>query len=92
MRSLNQLVVKVANLLEAEGRVVRHHVTKMLQGGVMIAAAATLVVVGLVTITAAVFLGLRSVMPAWLALGLVGLVPLVLGVMGAKMGKDILNR
>jgi cadmium resistance protein CadD (predicted permease) len=92
LRALNQFVVKVANLLEAEGRVVRYHVTQIVQGGVMIIAAGTLVVVGLVTIAAAAFLGLRLVMPAWVALGLVGLVPLVLGVIGAMVGKDMLGR
>lgn len=89
---MSQFVVKVANLLEAEGRIARHHVTRILQAAVVLIAAATLLVVGLVALAAAGFLGLRLLMPAWAALAIIALIPLALGVVGALIGKDIIER
>ncbi len=92
MRALNQFVVKVANLVEAEGRVARVHVVRLVQGGVLFAVAGFLLAVGLLALAAAIYLGLRHVMPAWIALGLVALVPIALGGLGIVVGKGILER
>jgi hypothetical protein len=82
----------VANLAEAEGRVARLHIVRLMQGGVVFAVAGLLLAVGLVALAAAIFLGLRMVMPSWIALGLVALVPIALGGVGVVIGKGILER
>jgi hypothetical protein len=92
LRSVQQFVVKVANLAEAEGRVAKYHIVNVLQATVLLVAAGTLVVVGVTALAAALFLGLNRVMPSWLALGIVALVPLMLGVAGAMVGKRIFRR
>lgn len=91
MKSIAELIVRVANLAEAEGRAAKRNVVRVLSGGVIFLVAGGLVVSGFVALCAAIFLGLTEVIhPGW-ALAIVALGPLVAGLVCALIGVIVIR-
>jgi hypothetical protein len=91
VKSIGELIVRVANLAEAEGRVVKRNVVRVLSGSVIFLVAGALAVSGFVALCAAIFLGLSEVIhPGW-ALAIVSLGPLVAGLVCALIGVIVLR-
>lgn len=68
MRRIVELILRVADLVEAEGRIARDNAFELAAAILLLAAAAALLVVGLVTAGWALGLGLCEIMhPAWAA-------------------------
>lgn len=80
MKSIEELIVRTADLVEAEGRVARRNAVRVLSTAVIFLSASALTVSGVIALCAAAFLGLNSVMHAGWALAIVSLPPLGAGV------------
>ena len=92
MQTLVEFVVRIANLLEAEGRLAKHHVVNVVVVSLVFLAATVLLVAAALVLVCAAYLGLRTVMPPAWAAALMGFVLLVAGLVCAIVGRALLSR
>lgn len=91
MKSVGELVVRVAELAEAEGRLAKRNVAEVLIVAVMLAAAVVLIVSACIALCAAAFLGLATTMHPAAALAIVALAPLLAGAVSARIGLGMIG-
>ena len=92
MRSVGELIVRVADLMEAEGRVARRNIVRLIFISVILVTAAMTLVAGILSLGAAVFLGLNSVMhPGW-ALAIVAFALIALGLFVTIVGTALFRQ
>ncbi len=87
IKTIVELVLRVTNLLEAEGRAARAGALQFVTAGAVMLIAALLALLGIIVLGAALFIGLVETMhPAW-ALVIVGVVFLLLAFGAGLAGK-----
>jgi len=91
MRALSQFVVRVANLAEAEGRLLREKSLEVIVASLMWLGATILLLAGVLSLFAALYLGLKTLMAPHWAMAIVAALPLLLGVICVLMGKQKLR-
>lgn len=79
MNGIRQLAVRLAELAEAEGRVFKEHIDRLLQRVVLLLAAAVVAMGGLVVLVVGVYMLLAKHMGAGPAAMIVGLAMILLG-------------
>ena len=91
MNTIIELILRVVDLLEAEGRNAKRHVVGVLAAVVVWLAALYFVLTGFFVVLGALFLGLNEVMHAAWALLIVSIVPLLLGVACVFIGRGMVR-
>jgi hypothetical protein len=91
LRALSEFVVRVANLAEAEGRLVREKTLEMISATLLWLTAALLAVAGVLALFAALYLGLRVFIHPAFAMAIVGILPLALAGLCLMLGKRALK-
>lgn len=87
-----ELVLRMAGLVEAEGRVAREHIVRVAVGLLLLAVAGTVLVLSLIAMGLAAVLGLAETMhPAW-ALVIVSFAYALVGLGVAAWGRSSLRR
>lgn len=87
MRALSEFVVRVANLAEAEGRLLRQKVVEVISATLIWLGATILLVAGVLVLFAALYQGLKTQMAPHWALAITGLLPILLGGACFVLGK-----
>jgi hypothetical protein len=91
MKSVGELVVHVAELAEAEGRLAKRNIVEVLLLAIIMLGACVLLLSAAMALCAAAFLGLASTMHPAAALAIVALLPLTAGVISASIGVSIFS-
>lgn len=92
MNTLIELVLRVAGLVEAEGRVAKQNAVRLSLAICIWVLATLLVGVGILGLATSVFLGLASVMHPALAVLIVAAMVLVIAIACALAGQYVLKR
>ena len=92
MNTLIDLVLRLAGLVEAEGRVAKQHAIRLAIAVCIWALATILVAAGLLGVATSMFLGLASVMHPALALLIVAAAVLTIALACALVGRTVLKR
>lgn len=92
MNTLIELVLRLAGLVEAEGRVAKENAVRVAAAVCIWVLATLLVGVGLLGFAAAIFLGLASVMHPAIAVLIVAAMVLVIAIACALVGQYVLKR
>lgn len=91
MKAISEFVVRVANLAEAEGRLVREKTVEVIAAAMLWLAGALLGVAGLLGVFFALYLGLRIVVHPALAMAVCALFPLGAAVACILLGRRALR-
>ncbi|MBI2436001.1 MAG: hypothetical protein HYV26_24355 [Candidatus Hydrogenedentes bacterium] len=89
MRALSELVVRTANLAEAEGRLARRKALEVIAATLLWLGSVLIIVAGLVVLSGALYAGLRLRLPAYWALSIVGGLQVAVGSVGILVGRRI---
>jgi hypothetical protein len=92
VNSIIDLILRLAGLVEAEGRVAKQHAVRVAIAVCIWVLATILVAVGLLGLATSMFLGLASVMHPALALLIVAAMVLAIATACALVGKTVLKR
>lgn len=92
MKTFVDLVLRIAELAEAEGRAAKVAAVQVLSAGLIWFAAVCLLIVGFAALLGALYLTLsESLSPAG-ALTIVSFVPVFVGIIGVFVGRTVLRR
>lgn len=92
MKSLAEFIIRVANLIEAEGRLAKRHAASLILAALMFLVAALMLLGMLLAIVAAVYLLLVKTLPAWSALLIIAGLFLVLALIILIVGHATLSK
>lgn len=90
MKTIVELILRVIELLEAEGRQAKHVAVRVIAASLLWCAGLCLIVSAVLALAAALYLVLSNAMPAPLALAFVALFPLFGGVVAIFVGRGLL--
>ena len=89
---LGQFVVRVADLVEAEAHLARRGLFQLIIASVAVISAAVLLLVGTLTVVAAVYVALRRVLPTDGACAVIGVILIAMGLacamVAGRMGRS----
>lgn len=91
MKSIGELVVHVAELAEAEGRLAKRNIVEVLLVAIIMLAACVFLLSAALALCAAAYLGLANTMHPAAALAIVALLPLAAGAISAGIGVRIIG-
>lgn len=91
MKSIAEFLIRVLELLETEGRVARRKVAEIAVLLLLAAGTGFLLVVALLILAGALYLGLANVMAPEFALALVGLLLIVVTISASLVGLSVIR-
>lgn len=92
MKALIDIVLRIAELAEAEGRAAKRNAVQLIAGGLVCLGAVGLLLIGAAALLGAIYLLLSQAMPPAGALTIVAFIPLFAGLIGVLAGRALLRR